>query len=698
MKPAKARDLLFEIGVEEIPSGYFEGAKASMDRHIPALLSECGFENTHQVFMTPRRIVISAKLASDSSSGLETRLGPSREQSYQNGSPSPALLGFLKSVGKKESDVVWAQTPKGERASVKLKREVKPLEYFLETLPLKIQFPKLMRWEKTNQKFVRPIRWTFAFVGTKKQNYKISDVSSGEFTYGHRFLSEGKIRVKSADLELYQKLLRKNHVILDSKEREQMVREFTKKARNQDAELIQTTANLVEEPFPVFGNFDKKYLKLPAEVLATCMKKGQKTFACYGADGKLTNQFLAVINGRRTNLKLIAQNYENVLRSRLEDARFFFHEDTKTKLETKVPKLKETVFLGSLGSYLDKTKRVERQVEFLGQKAALPDAVVRNAKRGAYLAKADLMTHLVYEFPELQGIAGSEYARLDGEGEPVAQAILGQYLPKSLGEHFVELRKNLGLEGALVGLGDRMDLLVGALGLGIEPDSSQDPYALRRAAGSIAKILRAHPMRLSLSEWIRFTRDQYGSQAGKSSEELSCKLISFFRERITFELGVKTGSKEYELLQGILRSSADDITNVYFRFEQLKSELSREVFGQACKVMERTYNITKGAKEKISDTVEPALFQDDREKRLFELITQKAPKIKELIQKERYAEVTRLYGETFYKPLHDFFDGVMVNVEDPKVRVNRQALMKKINRLHGENVADLSQLATATNS
>ncbi len=703
----KTQDLLFEIGVEEIPSGYFAQAKASILAKAPKLLEECGFQyDSFDVYTTPRRIVLYAKNFKSRGAQEEERLGPSKEQAYQDGKPTSALLGFLRSANGRESQIYFKETPRGERVCLKVKRERKSLRDFFETLPKQIEFPKLMRWARTRYTFTRPIRWTFAFVGTKKQNYKISDVSSSDFTYGHRFLSKGKIKVRTADFLIFQKLLKKNHVILDPKERERMIRDFLKRTRSHDREaviaddeeLVQTTANLVEEPFPVVGSFDKKYLKLPAEVLATCMKKGQKIFACYGASGKLTNQFLAVINGRRASLKLIAQNYENVLCSRLEDAQFFFHEDTKTKLEVKVAKLKDTVFLGSLGSYWDKSRRIENQAEFLGEKAGCSEEIIRHAKRGAYLAKADLMTHLVYEFPELQGIAGSEYACLEGEGERVASAILGQYFPRSLSEHFSELKKNLSLEGALVGLADRMDLLVGALGIGVEPDSSQDPYALRRSAGSIVKILRAHTIRLSLSEWIKFAADLYGNQISKSKEELGRKLIPFFKERITFELGVKPGTKEYELLQGILRASADDIANVYLRFEQLKAELSHEVFGQACKVMERTYNITKGSKEKIPDSAEPALFQDERERRLFELITQKTPKIEELIQKERYAEATRLYGEAFYKPLHDFFDGVMVNVEDPKVRVNRQALMKKINRLHAENVADLSQLAGATNS
>jgi glycyl-tRNA synthetase beta chain len=346
--------------------------------------------------------------------------------------------------------------------------------------------------------------------------------------------------------------------------------------------------------------------------------------------------------------------------------------------------------LGSLGSYQDKTKRLEAMVGLVGRSAKLDATVVRNTKRAAVLSKADLTTHLVYEFPELQGIAGSEYAKLEGEPREVTRAIEGQYLPASLTDSFCVIKQKLSLEGALLGICDRIDLIVGVCGLGIELNSSQDPYALRRAAGSIVKILRAHSIRLSLRELIRASRDQYGSLISKSHSDLEKQLTPFFKERVVHELEVKTGSREHEVLMGIFASGFDVASDIYEKFDDLTKDLKSDSFIRACKVMERTGNILKGVKEQIHDRVEPALFESPVEKNLFELVNRKAPVIQELAEQKRYGNAARLYGDDFYQLVHDFFDQVMVNVDDRQVRTNRQALVKQVNQICAGSVADLS--------
>ena len=421
------------------------------------------------------------------------------------------------------------------------------------------------------------------------------------------------------------------------------------------------------------------------------MSKNQKIFACYNSAGKLTNQFLAVINGPRKKVAQIAKNYESVLTSRLEDAQFFFHEDQKTKLEAKVNKLKEMIFLGSLGSYLDKTKRVQNLVKILGQETGLPQDVVSRAERAAHLSKADLVTHLVYEFPELQGSAGAEYARLEKEPEEVAKAISGHYLPQNLAEDFKNLKQELNPEGALVAICDRTDLLVGAISLGVQLSGSQDPYALRRSAGGIVKIIRAHKFRFSLKNLINASCAQYGKLISKSAAEIEKPLTLFLKDRLIFELQLKGGTKSYELLEAILASGMDNLVEVYDKFEQLNNQLSSNSFIQACKVMERTGNILKGSKEKISDELNSSLFEDPFEKRLFEIYSQEENTIRSLVEEKKYQSVVNRYGDVFYKPVHEFFDKVLVNAEDSKIRSNRQALVKKINRLCFY-VADLSHM------
>jgi len=683
--------LLFEIGVEEIPSGYFQAAEASILIKAPALLSECGFQFENlKVYTTPRRFVVHAENFRPLAIQEEEKLGPLKEQAYQNGQATPALIGFLKGVNRSESDIFFKESPRGPRVCVKIKRERKPLRYFFETLPTQIEFPKMMRWETSRYSFTRPIRWTFAFVGKQVQKYKIGDVTSSNSSFGHRFFSSSKIKVASADLKIFGRSLLKQHVIVNREERIRKIKGFLKGSNNQNQELVEEVANLVEEPFAINGTFNEKYLKLPSTVLTTSMGKHQRIFACYDSSGRLINRFIAIINGPRKNVKQIAKNHESVLTSRLEDAQFFFQEDRKTKLESKIEKLKEMIFLGSLGSYRDKTKRLEALVQFLGKEAGLSNDVIRRASRAARLAKADLTTHLVYEFPELQGVAGAEYARLDGEGEEVAKAILGHYLPQSLSENFQNLKKHLNLEGALVGLVDRMDLLVGAASLGVQLSASQDPYALRRSGGGIVKIVRAHPLKFSISNFINAACSEYGEVISKSGSDILKQLIPFFKDRLIFELQLKTGTRELELMEGILASNMEYLVDVYEKFNQLSTKIGQDFFIQACKVAERTSNILKSVKEKINDRIEPSLFQDDLERGLFDLLNKEEPAIQKLVAEKQYGSAVKLYGDVFYKPVHNFFDHVMVNAEDPKTRTNRQALVKKINGLCASHVADLS--------
>lgn len=689
--------LLFEIGVEEIPASYLTAAMESVRRQAPVLLEECGYQSEGiEVYGTPRRLVLYAPHFSRKMKALEERLGPLKDQCYQNGAATPALAGFLKSVGKKEADIVWKETPKGPRVSVLLEKKVKPLRYFFETLPLKIEFRKLMRWEAGRYRFTRPIRWTFALIGTKVQSYQIANVKSGSDTWGHRFLAHRKIRILKADLEFYKKTLRTYHVILDPEERLQYIEGFFRKIGHEDHELAREVSNLVEEPFAIFGSFPKEYLCLPSEVLSTCMKKYQRIFSCQDAKGKLTNRFLAIVNGKRADSARMARNYESVLISRLEDAKFFYQEDTKSKLEEKMPKLKELIFLGELGSYWDKAERVEKISEWIGSNSSghWNEERSENVRQVARLCKVDLVTHLVYEFPELQGIAGSEYARRDGFPKEVCSGILEHYLPRNLAETHERLRKNVSEVGAIVGLADRFDLLVGALGIGIEPSGSQDPYGLRRTAGGMVKLIRAFHLRFSLAGLVDFVCGLYENRLKVGVADLRPKLVSFIRERLFFELDLRAGTKSYEILEAVLASDSDDLVGVYERFGQLSKLFSehKEGFLKACKVVERTHNILKGVKGDSSRKIEPSLFKEGMEKVLYDLVLSKEAKLNELAERGDFRSLVESYGADFLQPVEDFFAQVMVNVEEEALKCNRLALMKKVKGLCADRAADLSQI------
>jgi glycyl-tRNA synthetase beta chain len=448
-------------------------------------------------------------------------------------------------------------------------------------------------------------------------------------------------------------------------------------------------AHLVEEPFFLEGAFSQEYLELPGEVLASCMKKNQKVFACSDAKGKMKNQFVAVMNGKRGGLAKIRADYENVLDSRLKDARYFYDLDTKESFEKKKPVLGQLVYLGKLGSMLDKTHRLEQMAgEFA--KATGHQDLASDLARVAALSKIDLVSHLVYEMPDLQGIVGREYSLEAGEKPEIAAAIGTQYLPKNLTEDHAKVKKTMSLLGALFGIVDRLDLLVGALGSGIEPTGSQDPFALRRAGGIVVKLIRAFEVSFSLNEILDADMKLYGDKLTKAGD-LKTRFSRFLQERVSFELGVKAGTRPFEILQAVMRSSFDNIADVYKRFDALNG-MDPKVLVKAAKVIQRTANMLKGYGKTPGEPKED-LLAEEQEKQLFELVRARSREVSEPLEKGQYEKATRHFADVFSAPLHDFFDKVLVNAEDAAVRENRMALVAKVNRLYTSKAADLSVLS-----
>ncbi|MDD5226579.1 MAG: glycine--tRNA ligase subunit beta, partial [Candidatus Omnitrophica bacterium] len=467
-----------------------------------------------------------------------------------------------------------------------------------------------------------------------------------------------------------------------------------------DEELAHMNAQLVEEPFFLAGTFSQEYLELPAEVLASCMKKNQKICACYDAKGRLgsqasladsqagrmKNQFVAVMNGKRNGLAKIRSDYENVLDSRLKDARYFYELDTRESFETKKSKLAELVYLGKLGSVLDKTERLEKLApEFA--KATGHQALASDLARVAALSKIDLVTHLVYEMPDLQGIVGREYALEAKEKNEVALAIGTQYLPKNLTEDHLKVGKSMSLLGALFGIMDRLDLIVGAFGTGMEPSGSKDPFALRRAGGIVVKLIRAFGISFSLQKVIRANVDLYGNKVKLDEMRLGL----FIRDRIIFELGVKPGTRAGEILTSVIASNVVDLADVFKRFDALTG-MDEKVLIKAAKVIQRTANMLKGYGKTPGEPKEELLTEAE-EKKLFELFRAQAKDVTEPLEKGEYEKATRVFADLFAAPLNDFFDHVLVNAEDAVLRENRMALVAKVNRLYTAKIADLSALS-----
>ncbi|MFC1809265.1 glycine--tRNA ligase subunit beta, partial [Candidatus Omnitrophota bacterium] len=562
------------------------------------------------------------------------------------------------------------------------------------------------RWETSGVRFPRPIRWIVVLCGNKIIPVMIAGVKSSNVSRGHRFLGKDKVLIKSADVKTYIQALKKESVVidqvipkLDRTEREQMIYKQIKikcaaldiDQSKLDKELIKTIANLVESPAVFISEFKKEYLKLPKEVLASSMKKHQKVLACYTKRGKILNYFIGVANGTRpaAAMKVIKKNVENVLEARLRDAQFFYKEDTKNPLDEKVQKLNGIVFLGKLGTVHDKIERLQQYADHIVSHYDIECSddereVLRVAAR---LSKADLVTHMVYEFPELQGLVGQHYAAYDGLGKDVSTAIFEHYLPRFKGDLLPHTKI-----GEFLAIFDKIDTLCGAFSLNLEPTGSQDPYALRRAAIGVVRILKERKIPLSLTKLLTFGSTLFSEQSTRPSDQVYASLSEFIRDKVqfVFEEGLARESDK-ELLKAAMKTSFDNIVHLEKRFLFLKKQyaVNPERFAEVTKICERTQNITKG-EDDLTQEISPSLFQEDLERQLYKQYETVKDDFIGAFEGDDYDRCLITYYDAFHALVHEFFDKVLVNVDDSAVRKNRKSVMKLINDLFTTRVADLS--------
>jgi glycyl-tRNA synthetase beta chain len=451
----------------------------------------------------------------------------------------------------------------------------------------------------------------------------------------------------------------------------------------------------------MIGDFDRKYLAIPEDVLAASMSKYQRIFTLYKGKSPV-NKFIAVIDGKGRDIAKMKKIYGNILEARLKDSLFFYNEDIKTRLSDQAPKLKSLIFQKGLGNMFEKIQRLEGISSFISEMLNIGADKKEDIKRAAYLCKSDLVTHMVGEFPGLQGAMGMEYAIKSGEKESVAVAIKEHYLPKGMDDNLPE-----SIGGAILAVSDRIDNIVGLIGSGIEPKGSFDPFGIRRNSQGLIQILKDKGFRIDLKDLIRETIRLYNTQEqgrGRSRpppaispEELEKKVINYIRERIEF---LMPDTRPVELKQCVLKSGSNDVVGIFKRIEALSGISKERYFLKAAKVCERTSNILKGAKDvgAVSDRplqingVKEELFKEDLEKEAWKAYSDNAKTIENLIKEEKYIEATRIYGEVFFEPLHKFFDNVLVNTEDRDLRQNRLSMMQAINKLYTNDVADLAML------
>lgn len=694
---SELRELLFEIGVEELPSGYIEPALASMAARSAARLNELGLSFTGmETFGSPRRLTLVIRALQDQQPDRKREyIGPSKAAGLDaNGHLTRAAAGFARSHGLDPEALEIVDTPKGPyfMAVEDIRGEATKtlLPGLLESLVRETVFPKSMRWASTTLTFARPIQWFLALYGGEIVPLAIEQIPCGNLSYGHRFHAPQAFAVTGVD-DYLQALPQRFVLPLPGRRREMVVAGVKKAVAEQvpvaDAQaelhegLLATVSNLVEYPYPICGHFDEKFLQVPAEAIITSMRENQKYFPVKDGKGALLPYFVAVNNTCIEDRSLAVSGHERVLRARLEDALFFFNEDRKAKMESHCQRLDGIVFHQKLGTMQAKSARIVALAGFLADRLApeLSDTV----RRAAHLAKADLLTSMVGEFPELQGVMGRVYALHDGESPAVAQAIEEHYLPLHAGG-----AAPASLAGAIVSLADRMDTLVGCFAVGEKPTGNKDALGLRRQALGLVSVIRRQHLALSLRALAEKALALYSGVAAvqKAGEKTVDDVLAFIRLR--FENEQIAEGRPQEVVEAATAPRFDDICDCMHRIEALLAFRGEENFRILTASFKRIRNIVK---DNRNTEIRPECFVEEAEKALFAALGQAQEASRPLLERARYHEA--LTAMLLIKePLDRFFDQVMVMASDPAQRQNRLNLLTALLAMMLE-VADISRMS-----
>ena len=684
------KDLLLEIGTEEIPAAFLPKALKDMGKMIrQEFLARRIRHGEVNTMATPRRLCLHvADLSERQEDQIVVKLGPASSVSFDDqGNPSQAALGFAKSQGVDISELKTVTTEKGEylssRKEIPGKETTALLPGILSEFIASIPFKKTMRWSNLEIRFARPIHWILALYGGQTVPFKLGNIESANITCGHRFMSPTYFAVRSMDEYLIK--TRENFVIVDHKERKRAIIEEAEKTAKSlsgrallNDKLLETLTFLVEYPTVVNGSFDRKYLKLPPEVLITSMISQQKYIPLVDEKGKLMPHFIVINNTLARDPTIVTRGNEKVIRARLADAKFFFAEDQKIPLAQRVENLRHVVFHTLLGTSYDKVQRFRKLTAYITER--INPALKETVDRVATLAKADLDTQMVGEFPELQGVMGREYALLAGETPVVAKAIYEHYLPVAAGGDLPETD-----EGAIVSIADKMDTIAGFFGVNLIPTGDTDPYALRRQALGIINIILHKRYSLLLEEMVAKSLSLLGGKLKRPSEEIKADVLGFFKGRL--ENHLLSQGYPYDVVDAVLVSGVSDIVLSVKKIEALtafKSHADFEPLVIACK---RVGNIIGEFKQ---GAVDPALFEVDEEKALYDAFLEKKERVLTCTNSNDYQSALTLLAR-LRKPVDDFFASVLVMTEDEKTRCNRLSLLREISMLFCR-IADFSKI------
>ncbi|HHW55063.1 MAG: glycine--tRNA ligase subunit beta [bacterium] len=691
------RDLLLEIGTEEIPARFMPATLEQLKTKAQERLAEARLDFSRvQVTGTPRRLVLHVHDLADRATDLELEIkGPPKKVAFDaEGKPTKAALGFARNQGIEVSDLVVKEVEGGEYVFACVRDEGQPakelLSQLLPDLILSITFPKTMRWGDGDLRFARPIHWLLALLGEEVIPFSLAGVESGRETYGHRFLSKGPISI-GAPGEYYEKI-REHYVIVDPEERKRQIRKQCEELARQhggkvlwDEDLLEEIIYLVEYPTALVGSFKADYLDLPMEVVITPMKEHQRYFPLADPAGELLPLFITVRNGTAENLEIVREGNEKVLQARLADAKFFYEEDKKVPLADRVERLKNIVFLEGLGSIYDKVERVRELALFIVEELGLEEPVRSLVDRTVLLSKADLTTNMVYEFDELQGVMGREYALLDGENPVVAQGIYEHYLPRFAGDELPQT-----MVGNIASIADKLDSICGCFGIGIIPTGSADPYALRRQAYGIVNILLGADLNLELSSLVDCGLNIYRrlSILKEDLQGVREQILDFFAARI--KNACRDRGAAYDSIDAVLAVGFDNVAQLWNRLEAVEKSRRQPEFPSFIAMFNRVHNLARQAAG--TEPCNPALFQEEAEKELYASYQELIPQLEEALAGQEYTKVLeKLF--TLQPAIDRFFDDVLVMAKEEEIKNNRLALLREIDKLF-LSLADFSKIVT----
>ncbi len=684
-------ELFFEIGTEEIPAGFLTVARKDLESLVRKELKAARIAHGPiHTFATPRRLAIAvADMALEQERQELNVSGPPAKIAFDaDGNPTKAAIGFAKTNGVEVSDLQQKETPKGAYLFIHKIVEGQPVETILPEMLVRIiqsiPFKKSMRWKDLDIRFARPVHWIVALFNGKPVPFRFGNIESGEFSRGHRFMAPESFPVTG--LTNYLKEAEKHFVIPDPEKRKEIIsaeiREIAGKlggALNVDEDLLDEVAHLVEYPTAVCGSFEEKYLELPIELLVTTMKAHQRYFTVTGTDGRLLPHFITVANTRAEDPEVVRKGNERVLRARLADAMFFWKEDRKIRLEERLAALKNVVFQAKLGTSHEKVMRFRKlALDLAGQ---IAPETVKQVDRAALLAKCDLETQMVYEFPELQGIMGREYALLQGESPEVARAIHEHYLPVQAGGDLPS-----DLIGSFLSIADKVDTICGCFGVGLIPTGTADPFALRRSAIGILNIALKKDLTLSLQDLVDRSLTLLEKKLLRPAEEIKKDVIEFLRLRF-FHILTSRGFPQ-DVVNAVLSASFDGPLDALNRIKALSRIKKEHDFEPLAVAFKRVMNIIKGG---VQEAVNPELFASDAEKALYEAVTETAKKVRPQREAGNYGEALECIA-SMRAPVDRFFEEVLVMDKDPQVRTNRLALLTSVAGLFN-GIADFSKIS-----